>query len=226
DVEISAAEFAVGDGLQAYLLLHADHFADRAVFDGTQPGRVDLFAGELFARIEQIPGPQEAADMIGARRNQRIHKHSWINNLETIPDTWPTRSREWPHGSLVTCHRHTPLELQCLSRVSEQRSAEERPLRCYPRRALLIRYRGDTSDDEQRSAQSARAVTHEQPADHRVHHNGVPQCARWFRPAGAQFRDLGNHEGFRDRTVRWPRRGADRGPVGHGGGLVRARWRG
>jgi hypothetical protein len=49
DVEIGAAEFSVGDRLQAGLFLEFDDFGDRLVLDLAQLGRIDL-AARLAAR--------------------------------------------------------------------------------------------------------------------------------------------------------------------------------
>ena len=61
-----AAEFAVGDRLQADLFLFLDDALDLAVFDRFQRGGVDFALGELRARLFQRRRPQQAADVIGA----------------------------------------------------------------------------------------------------------------------------------------------------------------
>ncbi len=68
DVEIGAAEFAVGDRLQAGVLLHLHDLGDRAILDRAQLRRRDLAARLLLARLEQVFRAQEAADVIGAER--------------------------------------------------------------------------------------------------------------------------------------------------------------
>ena len=68
DMEIGAAELAVGDPLEADLLLPPDHLADALVLDGAQRRRVDLVGEELLPRLAQGGGTQEAADVIGAER--------------------------------------------------------------------------------------------------------------------------------------------------------------
>ena len=68
DVEIRAAELAVGDPLEADVLLRAHDLADARVLDCAQClGRQGL--GErLLARRPQAFGPEKAADMVGAER--------------------------------------------------------------------------------------------------------------------------------------------------------------
>ena len=66
DVEVGAAELAVGDALQADIFLELDDLGDRLVFDFAQPFGRDLAVRMLFAGFEQDLGAQEAADVIGA----------------------------------------------------------------------------------------------------------------------------------------------------------------
>ena len=68
DVEEGAPELAVGDAVQAPVLLHLDDLADRAVLDLAQRGGVDLAFLAAGARFEQFLGPQETAYMIGPER--------------------------------------------------------------------------------------------------------------------------------------------------------------
>jgi len=69
DVEIGAAELAVGDALQAPVLLELDDVADRLVLDRAQLGAADRVLLEmLVARLEQLFRAQEAAYVIGAER--------------------------------------------------------------------------------------------------------------------------------------------------------------
>src|ERR1700692_2722164 len=63
-----AAEFAVGDRLQAGRLLLPDDVLDLAVFHRFQLIRRELALGAALARLFQCRGPQQAADMIGAER--------------------------------------------------------------------------------------------------------------------------------------------------------------
>ncbi len=63
-----AAEFAVGDRLQADRFLLLDDALDLAVFDRLERGGVDLALGVLLARLLQRGRAQQAADMIGAER--------------------------------------------------------------------------------------------------------------------------------------------------------------
>ena len=61
-----AAEFAVGDRLQADVFLAFDDAHDLAVLDRFQRGGVDLASGVFFARLFQRGRAQQAADVIGA----------------------------------------------------------------------------------------------------------------------------------------------------------------
>jgi hypothetical protein len=67
-VEVGAPVLAVGDALQAEILLEADDVADRAVLDLAQLRARDLALALALARVEQLLGAQEAADVIGAER--------------------------------------------------------------------------------------------------------------------------------------------------------------
>jgi hypothetical protein len=75
DVEIGAAEFAVGDRLQADILLELDDLGDCLVLDLAQLGGAELALGLLVARLEQVLGAQETADMIGAERRSGALRH-------------------------------------------------------------------------------------------------------------------------------------------------------
>ena len=70
DVEIGAAELAVGDAAQAQVLLELDDAADRVVLHAAQRRGVDGAGLVLLARIEQRLGAQEAADVVGAKRRR------------------------------------------------------------------------------------------------------------------------------------------------------------
>ncbi len=75
DVEIRAAELAVGDRLQAGVLLHLHDLGDRAILDRPQVRRRDLAARLPVARLQQVLRAQEAADVIGAERRCRALAH-------------------------------------------------------------------------------------------------------------------------------------------------------
>jgi len=59
--------------LHADIFLHSHHFADRAILDRAQRRRVDLLARELLARFEQVFRSKKTADVVRARRDQRVH---------------------------------------------------------------------------------------------------------------------------------------------------------
>ena len=75
DVEVGAPEFAVGDALEAEILLEADDVSDGGVFDGAQPHAIDLAALEAVARLQELRRSQEAADVIGAKRGFGANGH-------------------------------------------------------------------------------------------------------------------------------------------------------
>jgi hypothetical protein len=68
DVEVGAAELAVGDRLQADVLLESDDLGDRPVFHLAQVGGANLAFRLFLARLEQVFRTQEAAYVIGAER--------------------------------------------------------------------------------------------------------------------------------------------------------------
>jgi hypothetical protein len=73
DVEVGAAELAVGDGLQPHVGLELHDLGDRAVLDLAQLGGRDLALGLLLARLQQVGRAQEAADVVGAEGGIEAH---------------------------------------------------------------------------------------------------------------------------------------------------------
>ncbi len=67
----AAAEFAVGDEFEAEAFLQGDGVADGLVFGRGQIVLADFTAGETPALFQQIRRPQQAADMLGAKRRLR-----------------------------------------------------------------------------------------------------------------------------------------------------------
>jgi hypothetical protein len=67
EVPPRAAEFAVGDGLQADLLLLLDDALDLAVFHDLELGGGDLALLVPLPRVLQRRRPQQATDVIGAK---------------------------------------------------------------------------------------------------------------------------------------------------------------
>jgi hypothetical protein len=80
-----AAIFAIRDALQTDLFLQFRHVADRAVFDFPQGlgGESSLLI--LLASAQKIRRPQQAADMIGAKRWSPIGHR--MNPFATIFET-------------------------------------------------------------------------------------------------------------------------------------------
>ena len=69
----AAAEFAVGHDLEPDLLLHMDGVADAIVLDARELAVADLLAGMLLGRLAAAARrPQQAADMIGAKRRTAV----------------------------------------------------------------------------------------------------------------------------------------------------------
>ena len=67
-MEIGAAELAVGDPLEAHVLLGAHDLADAFVLDRVQVLRRKAAGGEFLPRLLQALGSQKTADMVGAKR--------------------------------------------------------------------------------------------------------------------------------------------------------------
>ena len=76
DMEEGAAEFPVGDALQADGFLLPHHLGDAAVIDGAQRGGVDLAVEMLRARLREFGRAQVAADMVGAEWRSSGHVSS------------------------------------------------------------------------------------------------------------------------------------------------------
>src|SRR3546814_9549663 len=74
DVEEGAPELAVGDALQAGVLLALHHRADAVVLDLPEPGVVQPAAGMLLARLGEAARAQEAADVVGAEGRSLGHR--------------------------------------------------------------------------------------------------------------------------------------------------------
>ena len=68
DVKEGAAELAVGDPLQAHVLLGVHDFADALVLDRVQVGRREAARGETLARFPEPLRAKKAADVVGAER--------------------------------------------------------------------------------------------------------------------------------------------------------------
>ena len=68
DMEIGAAELAVGNALEPEIFLESDDIANRLVFDHSLRVAIDLCALVPIARVEQSFGSKEAADVIGTER--------------------------------------------------------------------------------------------------------------------------------------------------------------
>ena len=67
DVKEGAAKLAVGNPLQAHILLGAHDFANARVLDCVQLGGGEAAGGETLARFPQPLGAKETADMVGAK---------------------------------------------------------------------------------------------------------------------------------------------------------------
>src|SRR3984957_15408252 len=68
DVEIGAAEFAVRYPLQPCPLLTLDHLPYAFNLNASQIGRAQIPGEEFLPRLQQMARPQEAPDMVGAKR--------------------------------------------------------------------------------------------------------------------------------------------------------------
>jgi hypothetical protein len=70
----AAPELAVGRQPKPEPLLQGDRLLDRAVLRPRQLAAVDLAAARFAAQLEQGRGPQQAADMLGAKRRMGAHE--------------------------------------------------------------------------------------------------------------------------------------------------------
>ena len=82
-----APELAVGDALQAGILLLLDHALDRLVFDRFQRRVVDLAALMLRARLFQFGGPQQAANVLRAKGRIESHQIS-LEGVRSARHDW------------------------------------------------------------------------------------------------------------------------------------------
>src|SRR3546814_12337049 len=82
DMEEGAAELAVGDALEPDVLLALRHLADAVVLDPAQGLAGDLARRVLLARLDEAPGPQKAAHVVGAEWALQGHPDvSWFSRL-------------------------------------------------------------------------------------------------------------------------------------------------
>ncbi|MCY1541485.1 hypothetical protein D9M68_771810 [compost metagenome] len=88
DVEVGAAELAVGDALQADVFLEADDLGDGLVFDLAQLLGRDLALGFLLACFEQVLGAQEAAHVVVAGGQGGMLGHG-MNSVVTVNERNP-----------------------------------------------------------------------------------------------------------------------------------------
>ena len=68
----AAAELAVGHDLEPDLLLHADGVADAVILDAHELVVADLVAGVAAEGLAQRRRPQQASDVIGAKRRAAV----------------------------------------------------------------------------------------------------------------------------------------------------------
>ena len=71
-----APKLAVGGALQADVALEGDRIADRVVLDGTQLSRVDAARLVVGPGSPHSLGPQQAADVVGAKRRAGAQGHA------------------------------------------------------------------------------------------------------------------------------------------------------
>src|SRR5688572_7071106 len=84
-----AAVFAVGHGLEADLLLFCDRAADACVLHGAQACRVERSLPMALARLAQVRGTKEAADLVG------VEGRSHEPYCAVIPAVRITFSQRW-----------------------------------------------------------------------------------------------------------------------------------
>ena len=73
-MERSAAELAIGDGMQADRFLHRDHIPDAAVLQLVQCLGRELTVQRLLVSGAQLRRSQQAADVVGAKRSFQLHR--------------------------------------------------------------------------------------------------------------------------------------------------------
>src|SRR5262249_18982910 len=90
------AEFAVGDRLQPDAFLFFDGVLDLAVLDRFELIGADFAFGALLARRLERRRPQQAADMIGAKRRLGALGHWFCSPYSPLP---VTGEGSYPHTS-------------------------------------------------------------------------------------------------------------------------------
>jgi hypothetical protein len=94
-----AAELAVGRGAQPDVGLHPDDVGDGSVLNGTQLRRVDLSDREARPGGVQVRRPQEAPDVVGAKRRAIGHGHHSAGiSRDTQPDPTQVDAAVTDHG--------------------------------------------------------------------------------------------------------------------------------
>ena len=66
-----APQLAVRDAAQTQVLLLSDDALDLAILDRRETGRIERAVRIAPARVLERRGPQQAADMVGAKRRRR-----------------------------------------------------------------------------------------------------------------------------------------------------------
>src|SRR6202008_3803507 len=82
-----AAKLAVGDRLQSGRLLLFDDVLDLAILDRFEFGGADLAFGAFLARGFERRRPQQAADMIGAKRRLGSLRHDLLPHISLAIST-------------------------------------------------------------------------------------------------------------------------------------------
>ena len=107
-----AAELAVGHRLQPDRLLLRDDVADQPVLDGAKRVGADLALGPRGARLLELRRPQQAADLVGAKR--RFARHAEIllalcvRRTMARPPGYCSRrraARRWPMAEIAGGNR-------------------------------------------------------------------------------------------------------------------------
>src|SRR5262249_4217635 len=107
DVEVGAAELAVGDRLQPDILLEPDDLGDRLVLDLAQLGRREVALRLFLARLEEVFRPEEAADVVGAE--WRFCHSRWPQVLAAtrVWDEFAVDRRKTPWRASAACSSAT-----------------------------------------------------------------------------------------------------------------------
>ena len=80
----AAVVFAVGDDLEPEVFLQADDVADRGLLDTLELGVCEFLFGRCLARFDQVVGPNQAADVVRARKGAGRQRHALLLAMTAV----------------------------------------------------------------------------------------------------------------------------------------------